>query len=121
MAHSAYILPDGCRPSPAMSVSSVSACLDMPVTSIQAIPLDRVISLFIALYLSISLAISSLSLPDANGVTPQSGIEKTITRLFFIPRSAGTGYNQSGKPWNEMCGGLEIMLTEPAAYRSVEA
>lgn len=41
--------------------------------------------------------------------------------LYFIPRSAGTGYNRRGKPWNEMCGGVEIMLTDPAAYRSVEA
>jgi len=41
--------------------------------------------------------------------------------LYFIPRSAGTGYNRSGKPWNEMCGGVEIILTNPSAYRSVEA
>ncbi len=41
--------------------------------------------------------------------------------VYFIPRSAGTGYNRSGKPWNEMCGGVEIMLTDPAAFRSVEA
>ncbi len=41
--------------------------------------------------------------------------------IYFIPRSAGTGCNHSDKPWNEMCGGVEIMLTEPAAYRSVEA
>ena len=41
--------------------------------------------------------------------------------VYFIPRSSGTGYNRSGKPWDEMCGGVEIMLTDPAAYRSVEA
>ena len=41
--------------------------------------------------------------------------------VYFIPRSAGTGSNRSGKPWNEMCGGVEIMLTDPAAFRSVEA
>ncbi len=41
--------------------------------------------------------------------------------VYFVPRSAGTGYNRSGKPWNEMCGGVEIMLTDPAAFRSVEA
>jgi uncharacterized protein YbbC (DUF1343 family)/uncharacterized lipoprotein YddW (UPF0748 family) len=41
--------------------------------------------------------------------------------VYFVPRSAGTGYNRSSKPWNEMCGGVEIMLTDPAAYRSVEA
>ena len=40
---------------------------------------------------------------------------------YFVPRSAGTGYNRSSKPWNEMCGGVEIMLTDPAAFRSVEA
>lgn len=41
--------------------------------------------------------------------------------LYFIPRSSGTGSNRRGKPWDEMCGGVEIMLTDPAAYRSVEA
>ncbi|MDF1558608.1 MAG: DUF1343 domain-containing protein [Bacteroidales bacterium] len=41
--------------------------------------------------------------------------------VYFVPRSAGTGYNRSSKPWNEMCGGVEIMLTYPAAFRSVEA
>jgi uncharacterized protein YbbC (DUF1343 family)/uncharacterized lipoprotein YddW (UPF0748 family) len=41
--------------------------------------------------------------------------------LYFIPRSAGTGYNRSSKPWNKMCGGVEIVLTDPAAFRSVEA
>ncbi|MDX9902859.1 MAG: DUF1343 domain-containing protein [Bacteroidales bacterium] len=41
--------------------------------------------------------------------------------VYFVPRSAGTGYNRSSKPWNEMCGGVEIMLTDPAAFRSVEA
>jgi len=41
--------------------------------------------------------------------------------LYFIPRSSGPVSNRSSKPWNEMCGGVEIMLTDPAAYRSVEA
>lgn len=50
------------------------------------------------------------------------GIKGAFFRpLYFMPRSAGTGYSQSGKPWNTMCGGVEIMLTDPAAYRSVEA
>lgn len=40
--------------------------------------------------------------------------------LWFIPQSGSTGYNRSGKPWNRMCGGVEIMITDPAAYRSVE-
>ena len=41
--------------------------------------------------------------------------------LYFIPRSSGPVSNRTSKPWNEMCGGVEIMLTDPAAYRSVEA
>lgn len=41
--------------------------------------------------------------------------------LYFIPLSSGPGGNRRGKPWNEMCGGVEIMLTDPAAFRSVEA
>ena len=50
------------------------------------------------------------------------GIDGAYFRpLYFIPLSSGTGGNRRGKPWNEMCGGVEIMLTDPAAYRSVEA
>jgi uncharacterized protein YbbC (DUF1343 family)/uncharacterized lipoprotein YddW (UPF0748 family) len=50
------------------------------------------------------------------------GIRGAIFRpVYFIPQSYRTGPNRSGKPWNEMCGGVEIMLTDPAAYRSVEA
>jgi len=41
--------------------------------------------------------------------------------LYFIPRSSGTVSGRSSKPWNEMCGGVEIILTDPAAFRSVEA
>ncbi len=41
--------------------------------------------------------------------------------LYFMPRAAGPGYNHSSKPWNVMCGGVEIMVTDPAVYRSVEA
>ena len=41
--------------------------------------------------------------------------------VYFIPQSSQPGSNRRGKPWNEMCGGVEIMLTDPAAYRSVEA
>ncbi|MDM8002528.1 MAG: DUF1343 domain-containing protein, partial [Bacteroidota bacterium] len=32
--------------------------------------------------------------------------------LYFIPRSSGPVSNRSSKPWNEMCGGVEIMLTD---------
>jgi len=41
--------------------------------------------------------------------------------VYFIPQSFRSGSGRSSKPWNEMCGGVEIMLTDPAAYRSVEA
>ncbi len=41
--------------------------------------------------------------------------------VYFIPQIADTLNNAGGKPWNKMCGGVEIMLTEPASYRSVEA
>ena len=50
------------------------------------------------------------------------GIRGAIFRpVYFIPQSYRTGPNRSGKPWNEMCGGVEIMLTDPANYRSVDA
>ena len=49
------------------------------------------------------------------------GIRGAIFRpVYFIPESAGTGSNRRGKPWNKMSGGVEIMLTDYAAYRSVE-
>lgn len=41
--------------------------------------------------------------------------------LYFIPRSSGPVITRTSKPWNEMCGGVEIIFTDPAAYRSVEA
>lgn len=41
--------------------------------------------------------------------------------LYFIPRSSGPVITRTSKPWNEVCGGVEIILTDPAAYRSVEA
>ena len=51
------------------------------------------------------------------------GIEGAIFRpVYFIPKSAITpGSNRRGKPWNRMCAGVEIMLTDYKAYRSVEA
>ena len=39
---------------------------------------------------------------------------------YFIPRKLIAGANPRGKPWNKMCGGVEIMLTDYKAYRSVE-
>ena len=41
--------------------------------------------------------------------------------VYFIPRSAATGSTRTGKPWNRMCGGVEIMVTDPQTFRSVEA
>ncbi|MCB0596122.1 MAG: DUF1343 domain-containing protein [Lewinellaceae bacterium] len=38
---------------------------------------------------------------------------------YFIPNIDPARANPRGKPWNELCGGVEIMLTDPAAYRSV--
>ena len=50
------------------------------------------------------------------------GIEGAVFRpVHFIPRKLAEGANPRGKPWNEMCGGVEIMLTDYGAYRSVEA
>jgi len=40
---------------------------------------------------------------------------------WFIPNIDPARSNPRSKPWNELCGGVEIMLTEPAAYRSVAA
>lgn len=55
---------------------------------------------------------------DLNG----RGIRGAIFRpVYFIPESAVTGSNPRGKPWNKMSGGVEIMITDPEAYRSVGA
>jgi len=40
--------------------------------------------------------------------------------VYFIPENAAPGSNPRGKPWNKMCGGVEIMLTDPSSFRSVE-
>ncbi len=49
------------------------------------------------------------------------GIEGAEFRpVYFIPKSADPGSNPRGKPWNKMCGGVEIMLTDYEKYRSVE-
>lgn len=41
--------------------------------------------------------------------------------VYFIPEKGDPGANPREKPWNKMCSGVEIMLTDPAEYRSVEA
>jgi uncharacterized protein YbbC (DUF1343 family) len=41
--------------------------------------------------------------------------------VYFIPENGNPGSNPRGKPWNKMSGGVEIMVTDPVAYRSVEA
>jgi len=41
--------------------------------------------------------------------------------VYFIPRKLIAGSNPRGKPWNRMCGGVEIMLADNKAYRSVES
>jgi uncharacterized protein YbbC (DUF1343 family)/uncharacterized lipoprotein YddW (UPF0748 family) len=50
------------------------------------------------------------------------GIEGALFRpVYFIPKNANPGSNPRGKPWNRMSGGVEIILTDYKAYRSVEA
>jgi len=41
--------------------------------------------------------------------------------VYFIPENSNVGSNPRGKPWNEMSGGVEIMLTDYKTFRSVEA
>jgi uncharacterized protein YbbC (DUF1343 family) len=49
------------------------------------------------------------------------GIKGAFFRpVYFIPESSRTSSNPRGKPWNKMSGGVEIMLTDPRTYRSVE-
>jgi len=40
--------------------------------------------------------------------------------VFFIPEHATAGDNPRKKPWNRMCSGVEILLTDPGKFRSVE-
>ncbi|MDX2444329.1 MAG: DUF1343 domain-containing protein [Bacteroidales bacterium] len=48
------------------------------------------------------------------------GIEGAFFRpVYFIPKNADPGSNPRGKPWNEMSGGVEIMLTDYSSYKSV--
>ena len=49
------------------------------------------------------------------------GIEGVRFRpAYFIPGIDSATWNPRGKPWNEMCGGVEIMLTDYKAFKSVE-
>lgn len=49
------------------------------------------------------------------------GIKGAVFRpVHFIPRIDPNRRNTKNKPWNEMCGGVEIMLTDYKEYRSVE-
>ena len=50
------------------------------------------------------------------------GIDGAVFRpVHFIPRKLTEGADHRGKPWNEICCGIEIMLTDYEAYRSVAA
>ncbi len=50
------------------------------------------------------------------------GIKGAVFRpVYFIPQHVNPGTNPRGKSWNKLSGGVEIMLTDPSAYRSVEA
>jgi len=40
--------------------------------------------------------------------------------VYFIPQKADIGDNPRGKPWNKLCSGVEILLTDSKAFRSVE-
>ena len=54
---------------------------------------------------------------DLNG----RGIKGAVFRpVYFIPQNSDAVTNPRGKPWNKICGGVEIMLTDFKAYRSVE-
>jgi uncharacterized protein YbbC (DUF1343 family) len=49
------------------------------------------------------------------------GIEGALFRpVYFIPRIDSATWNPRGKPWNKMCGGVEIMLRDYGDFRSVE-
>ncbi len=49
------------------------------------------------------------------------GIKGAIFRpVYFIPENNTQSSNPRGKPWNKVSGGVEIMVTDYAAYRSVE-
>lgn len=50
------------------------------------------------------------------------GIKGAFFRpVHFIPENSGTSSNPRGKPWNKMSHGVEVMVTDPAVFMSVEA
>ncbi len=49
------------------------------------------------------------------------GIDGAIFRpVYFLPKNTPNTPNPLGKPWNSMCAGVEVMLTDHKAYRPVE-
>lgn len=40
--------------------------------------------------------------------------------VYFIPKHAATNQNPRNKPWNRMCSGVEILITDPHEFRSVK-
>jgi len=49
------------------------------------------------------------------------GIKGAVFRpVHFIPEKPDPASNPRGKPWNQMSHGVEVMVTDPAIYRSVE-
>jgi uncharacterized protein YbbC (DUF1343 family)/uncharacterized lipoprotein YddW (UPF0748 family) len=50
------------------------------------------------------------------------GIKGVVFRpVHFIPEITVMGSNPRGKPWNKMSHGVEVMVTDPVVFRSVEA
>ena len=65
---------------------------------------------------------SWINADDAAKDLNSRGIEGAVFRpVYFIPQNSDPKNNARGKPWNRICGGVEIMLTDPGAYRSVKA
>jgi len=83
LTHCLYIFLLGCNPSSAINELSFKAFLDISVTLKNVILFFLHSSRITLLNALISLVIIDLFLSFANGVTPQSGIETTITLSFL--------------------------------------
>ena len=83
LTHRLYIFLLGCNPSLAINELSLRAFLDISVILKNVILFFLHSSKIISLNASISSLIIFLSLSFAKGVTPQSGIETTITLSFL--------------------------------------